>query len=124
MERVVTLSWLLLAALHALPAMVLFVPAMVERLYGTPPSGDIGILLVHRGALFLAVLAAAVMAALHSPSRQLASLIVAISMLTFLWLFLRGGSPASLRTIFLADLVGLAPLALVCWDAWSRPLRS
>jgi hypothetical protein len=81
-------------------------------------------LLQHRAALFLAVLAACAVAAFHVPSHKLATLVVAISMLTFLWLYLHGGSPERLRTIFIADLVGLAPLALVAWDAWLRPTRA
>ena len=120
MDRLVTLSWLALAAIHVTPAMVLFRPALTQRLYAVPPSGDVGLLLIHRGALFLAVLAATLVAAVHLPSRRLATIVVAISMLPFLWLYVRGGSPPGLRTIFVADLIGLVPLAVVVWNAW-RP---
>lgn len=124
MDRLVMVGWLLLVLIHASPAAAFFAPGLIERLYAVPPTGEIGLMLQHRAALFLAVLAACAVAAFHAPSRRLATLVVAISMLTFLWLFLRGGSPERLRTIFIADLIGLAPLALVSWDAWLRPTRS
>ena len=124
MDRLVMVCWLLLVLIHAPPAAAFFAPGLIERLYAVPAEGEIGILLQHRAALFLAVLAACAVAAFHLPSRKLATLVVATSMLTFLWLYLRGGSPERLRTIFIADLVGLAPLALVAWDAWLRPARS
>lgn len=124
MERAATLSWLFLALIHAAPAAAFFVPSLIERLYGVPPAGEIGLLLQHRAALFVAVLIAAGTAAVHAPSRRLATLVVATSMMTFLWLYLREGSPERLRSIFIADLVGLAPLALVAWEAWAKTTRS
>jgi hypothetical protein len=120
LDRLVVLGWLLLVLIHTSPATAFFAPGLIERLYGVPPEGELGLLLQHRAALFLAVLTACAVPAFHVPSRKLATLVVAISMLTFLWLYLRGGSPEPLRTIFIADLVGLAPLALVAWDAWLR----
>jgi hypothetical protein len=123
MDRLVMIGWLLLALIHASPAAALFAPGLIERLYAMPAVGDIGLLLQHRAALFLAVVGACGIAAFHLPSRKLATVVVAISMLTFLWLYLRGGSPERLRTIFIADLVGLVPLALVTWDAWIRHAR-
>jgi hypothetical protein len=123
MDRLVMLGWLLLVLIHASPAAAFFAPGLIERLYAVPATGEVGLLLQHRAALFLAVLAACGIAAFHAPSRRLATIVVAISMLTFLWLYLRGGSPERLRTIFIADLVGLVPLALVTWDAWIRPAR-
>lgn len=124
MDRLVLAGWLMLALIHASPAAAFFMPGLIEQLYAVPAQGDIGMLLHHRAALFLAVLAACLTAALHAPSRRLATIVVAISMLTFLWLYLRGGSPQRLRAIFLADLVGLAPLALVAWDTWVRPAKA
>lgn len=123
MDRLVVAGWLMLALIHVSPAAAFFVPGLIERFYAVPAEGDIGLLMQHRAALFVAVLAAILAAAIHVPSRKIATIVVAVSMLTFLWLFLRGGSPARLRTIFLADLAGLAPLALVVWDAWVRPAK-
>jgi hypothetical protein len=58
-DRLVTLSWLILAAGPCRTAAVLLAPAMTERLYEVPADGVVGLLIVHRGALFLAVLAVA-----------------------------------------------------------------
>jgi hypothetical protein len=45
--------------------------------------------------------------------------VVAISVISFLWLYLRAGMPSGpLKTIALVDLVGLAPLFFVIWSAW------
>jgi hypothetical protein len=45
--------------------------------------------------------------------------VVAISVVSFLWLYFRAGMPSGpLKTIALVDLVGLAPLLLVVWSAW------
>ncbi len=115
----VTLSWPALALIHLMPALVLVVPSLTERLYGIPPTGDVGLLLVHRGALFLGVLAVAAYAAIAPDARRAATIVVGLSMLSFLFLYAKAGMPAgSLRTIALMDLVGLVPLAVVTWDAW------
>ena len=120
METLVRISWALLALLHLMPALVLAKPGLVQSLYGAEPSGDVGVLLVHRGALFLAVLLAALYALFSPDARRLASLVVAISMVGFLLVYLRAGMPAGeLRKIAVADAVGLLPLAIVMWGAWA-----
>jgi hypothetical protein len=117
----VTSSWLALALIHLMPALVLVVPSLIERLYGVPPTGDVGLLLVHRGALFLAVLAVSAYAAIAPDARRAASLVAGISMVSFLLLYARAGlPPGSLRTIAVADLIGLVPLAIVIWNAWGQ----
>ena len=122
MDIALRLSWLALAVIHVLPALVLFRPAMTEQLYQTAPNGDIGVLIVHRGALFLAVVAVSLLALVDSESRRAASLVVAISMTGFLFVFIRSGMPeGALRTIALVDTVGLVPLVLVTIHAWMTP---
>lgn len=110
--------WWLLAALHALPGLALVRPALIERLYGVAPGGDVFVLLQHRAALFAAVAAACLWAAFDPAARGVSCVVVSISMLTFLALYWAAGSPPALRTIALADLAGLAPLAWVTWRAW------
>lgn len=118
-EGATRVAWALIALLHVAPALPLFAPGLVERLYGVSSAGDAGVLLVHRGALFLAVFAAALFAIFSPESRRLASLVAAISMIGFLIVYWRAGMPAGdLRRIAIADLVGLAPLAFVLWRAW------
>jgi len=119
MEILTKASWGLLALLHLAPSLPVFRPAMIETLYGTPADGDLGVLLVHRGALFAAVLIACAYATFHTDARRLATLVAAISMIGFLVIYMRAGLPSgALRKIAVADLVGLVPLALVTWQAW------
>jgi len=114
-------AWLTLAAVHAAPATVLFAPSLVQDLYGTAPGGAAGVLLVHRGALFLALVVAAVFAAFDPAARPMGSVVMAISVVGFLVVYGRAGMPAgALRTVALVDLAALAPLAFVGFHAWRR----
>ena len=114
MEVVTRIAWLALAAVHLTPAAVVVVPSLVSRLYGVEPTGDLGIILTHRGALFLAVVAAATLAAFHPPSRVAAFVVVAISMGGFLALYGAAGFPEGpMRKIALTDFAALLPLAVV-----------
>jgi hypothetical protein len=113
--------WLALAAIHASPAAVLFRPDLTETLYGASPTGSTGLLMIHRGALFLAVVVVSSFAAFAPEARRAASLLVAISVVGFLLVYAAAGAPAGpLRTIAVVDAVALLPLALVSWRAW-RP---
>jgi len=122
MDTALRLSWFTLAAIHVLPALVLFRPAMTQQLYQVAPDGDVGMLIVHRGALFLAVVAVSLLALVDAESRRAASLVVAVSMIGFLIVFARAGFPeGALRTIALVDLAGLVPLLVVSVHAWALP---
>lgn len=121
MELLIKVAWLGLAAIHAMPSLVVFMPSMIQRLYGVPPSGSVAILLTHRGALFLAVFAVAVLAAFDENARRAGVLVVAISMIGFLIVYANAGSPTgALRTIALTDMAGLPLLALATWEALRR----
>jgi hypothetical protein len=119
METSLKAAWATLALLHVMPALVAFMPGLVDRLYGVSPDGDVGVLLVHRGALFLAVCVTAIYAMFDPPSRRLASLVLIVSMIGFLIVYVRAGmAPGDLRTIAAVDLVGVIPLAWVSLNAW------
>lgn len=119
METSLKAAWAILALLHAMPALVAFMPRLVDTLYGVSPDGDVGVLLVHRGALFLAVCITALYAMLDPPSRRLASLVLIVSMIGFLVVYARAGmAPGELRRIATADLLGVVPLAWVSVNAW------
>lgn len=119
MTVIVKICWLALAALHLMPAGVLISQALVERLYSVDPSGDIGLLLRHRGALFLGVVIACAWAIWEPGTRRMVVVLVTSSMVSFLWLYFRAGCPTgALRTIAYADLVGLIPLFVVAYNAW------
>jgi len=114
------ICWLSLAAIHATPALALVQPALLTRLYQVQPDSSLFLLMRHRAALFAAVVVACVLAAVHPPSRLLASIVSAISMTSFLVLYSKAGQPPALRTIAVVDLVGLIPLAVVASSALRR----
>ncbi len=121
MELATKLCWFMIAAIHAFPAAVLFRPALTESLYNVPSNGSTGILLVHRGALFLAVVVVAIFAAVAPEARKAATLLAAVSVLSFLVIYVASGAPeGSLRTIAFVDLFAMLPLSFVVWSAWLR----
>lgn len=115
------IAWLVLAAVHLMPALAFFRPATLTALYRIQPDNPLYLLMHHRAALFLAVFVACLWAAWRPEARQLAGVVTSISMLGFLWLYWRAGSPAPLRTIALVDLAGLPFLGLALWGAFRAP---
>lgn len=107
------LSWSILAIIHAIPAFAFFQPSAMTRLYGIEQGSQIFLLMRHRAALFLGVVLACIWAYWDVDARRLACVIVALSMLTFLWLFWSAGYPKSLRTIAIADAAGMPFLLIV-----------
>jgi hypothetical protein len=118
MPLATVVCWGVLGVIHVLPALALFRSALISRLYSVDAGTITFLLLQHRAALFLAVCAACLWAAVRPESRPLASVTVAISMVSFLLLYALAGWPAALRTIAIADLIGLPFLALVTWQAF------
>ena len=111
----VRLAWSLLALIHVLPAIALIRPSLLTTLYGVESDSPAFTLLWHRAALFAVILLICCWAALRPEVRQLASVAVAISMIGFLLIYWAQGMPANLRSIAIADLVGLPALAFVAW---------
>lgn len=114
------ICWLLVGLVHLIPALALFRPALITRLYGVAPDSPVFLLMHHRAALFFAVLVACVWAAFDPGGRKVATLVAAISMLSFLVLYVAYGRPASLGTIAIVDLIGLVPLAWAGWHAFQQ----
>lgn len=109
------ISWMLLAGIHAMPALAFFRPALITRLYRIEPQHGLFLLMQHRAALFAAVFVACIIAAFHSPSRPVALAITGVSIISFLYLYVAAGQPAVLRTIARVDLIGLIPLAVAAY---------
>ena len=82
--------------------------------------GPLGLILAHRGILFLAVASVCILAAINAEARIAATLVTSISVIGFLIAYVLAGSPKRLRTIALVDAVALAPLAFVVADIWPR----
>ena len=116
----VRIAWLVLALIHALPALALVRPSLLTVLYGADPSLPAYALLWHRAALFAVILMMCLWAAVRPEVRPLSVVAVAISMVGFLVIFWLQDMPAVLRPIAIADLVGLPALAFAAWSAF-RP---
>ena len=113
------LAWAVLALVHVTPALALFAPSLLTRLYGVQAGEPLYLLMHHRAALFLAVFVACIWCAIDPVPRKLGLIVVAISMLSFLVLYWTNGSPPVLKQIAIADLIGLPALAYVGWKALS-----
>lgn len=113
--------WIVLLLIHLVPAAALFKPALLSTLYGVEVGSVSFTLLHHRAALFLVVVVICGWAAFRPEVRPLASVAVAISMLSFLWIYAAAGQPSVLRQIALADLIAIPFLAVAAWSAW-RPI--
>lgn len=120
----VELSWLAIALLvHLAPAMLFFRPGLTKKLYGISADDSTGLLLIHRGALFLGIVVVSLFAAFDVDARPAASIVVTISMIGFLFVYMKAGLPKGpLRKIAIVDLIGLLPLAIVLWDAWGQAI--
>jgi hypothetical protein len=112
-------AWIVLTLVHTPPALAAFSPRLRKRLYGVSEDASLGVILTHRGVLFLAVAVACAYAAVDADARRLATIIAAISMLGFLAAYAAAGRPkGQLRAIALIDLIATPALAFVIFDAW------
>jgi len=109
------ISWLVLALIHLSPFAAFFAPSLITRLYSIPDTDPNFALLHHRAALFGAIFIACVWAAFSPDIRKLAFVITALSMISFLIIYAANGQPVSLKTIAIADMIGLPFLAYVGW---------
>lgn len=114
-------SWAALLLVHIIPALALFRPALITKLYQVEATSPLFLLFQHRAALFLVVCLICAWAIVRPEVRHLATVTVGFSMLSFLGLFWAAGSPPSLRSIALVDLIGLPFLVFVAWQAF-KPL--
>ncbi len=116
----ITLAWLALVLVHTPPALATFSPALRRRMYGVEQGGALGVILTHRGVLFLAVATICAYAAFFPDGRRAASIVAAISVVGFLLTYAGAKFPKGpLRSIALADAVALAPLTAATLDAWA-----
>lgn len=121
MEMMTKAAWGLLVLIHCMPAAVVFSPSLTTRLYGVDATSAAGVLLLHRGALFLAIVAAGLFAMLDPDVRRACSVILAISMIGYLVVYAQAGLPSGpLRQVALVEAVGLIPLGFAAFMAWAR----
>ena len=117
-RMLIKFCWTVLALIHVVPALALFKPALLTTLYGAQAGSVTYTLLHHRAALFTGVFIACVYAVVQPGSRQLSAAVVAVSMVSFLVLYVLSGQPDSLRLVAIVDLMGLPFLAIVAWQAF------
>jgi hypothetical protein len=89
-------------------------------MYGVDDGGPLGLILIHRGVLFLAVVCACALAAFSAEARLASMLVTSISLLGFLIAYAMTGAPKRLRTIAFVDVIALIPLMIVGADVWAR----
>lgn len=117
MPYLVSIGFLLLAALHLPPSLAAVRPAAMAQLYGPAVSnGGLGILLHHRAIGFVLVMLACAVAAFWGPARPAALVIAGWSMTGYLLAYWLGGSPeGALQRIAVADLAGIPVLLFLVW---------
>jgi hypothetical protein len=111
-------AWLLVALIHAPPALAAFSPRLRARMYGVEETPTLSAILAHRGLLFLAVALACVFAAFNAEARQLATVVAGVSVFGFLAIYAAAKFPKALRSIALMDAVAAIALAYAALDAW------
>jgi amino acid permease len=114
------ISWLLLACIHITPALALVRPQLLTSLYRLPADSPLFLLMQHRAALFFGIVVICIWRAFDPASRRMGTVIVAISMISFLLLYWQAGSPIALKRIALVDIVGLGLLAYVACLAFTK----
>jgi hypothetical protein len=119
MNIAVNIGWVLIALIHATPALALFRPALLTKLYGIKTGSGLFTFMHHRAALFLVIVVICLWAVFDPAVRPLACVSVGISMGTFVLIWALSGAPAALRTIANMDILGLAILVFVGWQAFA-----
>jgi len=116
------LAFAVVGAIHLMPIAPVFVPETLSRLYGIAPTDSTMLVLMRHRALLLALVGILCLWASWAPGvRPAALLAAAINVVGFLGFYALYGNPAgALRTIAIADLVALPPLAFAAWMTLAR----
>ena len=111
------LAFAVVGAIHLMPVAPVFVPETLSRLYGiAPDDSTLLVLMRHRALLLALVRILCLWGSWWAPVRSAALLAAAINVLGFLSFYALYGNPAgALRTIAIADLIALPPLAYAAW---------
>jgi hypothetical protein len=116
------LAFAVVGAIHLMPMAPVFVPETLSRLYGvTPTDTTLLVLMRHRAVLLGLVGILCLWAVWWPPVRPAALLAAALNIVAFLGYYALYGNPAgALRTIAIADLIALPPLAFAAWTTLVR----
>ncbi|GAB5488549.1 MAG: hypothetical protein Pars2KO_21190 [Parasphingorhabdus sp.] len=116
LERV---CWIVLALIHLSPFTAFFLPAIISRLYAVTEVDPNFAILHHRAAMFGVIFIACIWATFDPNVRKLAVVIAALSMLSFIAIYVGYGQPATLTTIAIVDAIGLPFLVYAGWKAFT-----
>ena len=112
------LCWALLALIHATPALALFRPALISKMYGIEAGTDSFTLMHHRAGLFVVIFVICLWALFRPEVRSLASVAVGRSMGSFVLIWWLAGASPALRGIAIADMIGLLILLYAGFQAF------
>ncbi|MEM9600201.1 MAG: phosphopantetheine adenylyltransferase [Pseudomonadota bacterium] len=120
MNKLIPILYGLLALIHILPAMAVLAPARLSSLYGFDAGDSVLTTLLQHRALLFGILAAALIYAVFNASVRWPVLIGAVvSMGGFIVIaMMRGETGGALRTIVIADVIGLIIAALAAFLLW------
>lgn len=109
-----------LALIHILPAMAVLAPSRLSVLYGFEAGDQVLTTLLQHRALLFGILAAALIYAIFAPATRWPVLIgTIVSMGGFLVIaVLRGQTSGALKSIVVADVIGLGLAALAAFLLW------
>jgi hypothetical protein len=118
MNMIAKLCWAILLAIHTMPALALFRPALISKMYRVDAESPLFLLFQHRAALFFVICVICVWAIFRPETRPLATIAVGISMVSFVLIWLLAGAPSALKSIAVADIIGLPFLIFAGWQAF------
>ncbi len=114
MENIFRTTLFIAGAINALPILIAFLPEKIKGSYGIEvPDSNYELLLRHRAILFGIVGGIMIYSAITKKYYDLAVLIGAISMISFVLFFFKiGNINTELRKVMLIDVVGIVILAI------------
>jgi hypothetical protein len=112
------ICWAILLAIHTMPALALFRPTLISKMYRVNTDSPIFLLFQHRAALFVVICVICLWSIFRPETRPLATVAVGISMVSFVLIWLLAGAPSALKSIAVADIIGLPFLIFAGWQAF------
>jgi len=114
------ICWALIAIIHVTPALALFRPALISKMYGIEQGTDSFTLMRHRAGLFVVIFVICLWALFRPEVRPLASVAAGLSMGSFVLIWWLAGASPALRTIAIADMIGLLILLYAGFQSFRK----
>jgi hypothetical protein len=117
-SMITKICWAILLAIHTMPALALFRPTLISKMYRVNADSPLFLLFQHRAALFLVICVICLWSIFRPETRPLATVAVGISMISFVLIWLLAGAPSALKSIAVVDIIGLPFLIFAGWQAF------